>query len=390
MLIAALRVFLVVVTAFLVAFYVITSYFAFRKPKTRRYSDINPLKVSVIIPAYNEEGVVESLLQNLRNSSFSIAETIVVDDHSIDSTYEVAKKMNATVIRNEAKLGKAASLNTGAKIAKEDIIVVLDADNRPEKDCIKHLLKHFDSKDVAVVTGVTKIHSNGFVSRLTALEFSLCFNLFHPFSSRFDFFPILHGAFFSMRRELASFNEDALTEDFDFSVDIASKGYKIEFEPQAISYVSPPPSLSLFKRQREKWTRGAVQASLRHKGFSKRVFRHVGFIGLFLMALGYMLPLVWAATLTFILICYVLSEPLLMNIAILATAIYTVVVFLANSLAENNIGNVLALPVLGYFYLFFVIWYFIKAVILERRGVKAEFSKIPHVRPLADVREHPG
>lgn len=183
-----------------------------------------------------------------------------------------------------------------------------------------------------------------------------------------------------MRRELASFDEDALTEDFDFSVNIASKGWKIEFEPQAISYVSSPPSFSLYRKQRERWIRGAVQTSLRHKGFSKTVFRHVGFVGLFLMALGYVLPLVWAATLTFMLICYVFGELLLMNIAIVATAVYTAVAILANSLAGNNPRNVFALPVLGYFYFFFVVWYFLKAVFLERRGIKTEFSKIPHVR----------
>lgn len=341
--------------------------------------------VSVIIPAHNEEGVIPSLLRDLKNPSFPIVETIVIDDHSKDSTYEVAKRMSATTIRNKAKLGKAASINKAAKIATEDILVVFDADNRPDKDCIKYLLKRFDSQDVAIVTGVTKIHSEGFVSSLAALEFSLCFNLFHPFSSRFNFFPILHGAFFGIRRELTSFNEEAVTEDFDYSVSIGSKGYRIIFEPKAISYVSAPSSLSLFKKQREKWIRGAVQASLKHKGFSRSVFRHIGFLGLFLTALGYLLPLVWAATLTFILICYVLDEQVLMNIAIFVAAVYTVIVFLANRLAKNNARNVLTLPVLGYFYFFFVVWYFIKAVVLESIGAEAEFDKIPHRSVLADV-----
>lgn len=385
MLVEALRAFLIAATAFLAAFYVITACFAFRQPRPRRCSDIVPNTVSVIIPALNEEGVIQSLLRDLKNPSFPIAETIVIDDHSTDSTYEVAKRMNATAIRNKAKLGKAASINKAAKTAKEDVLVVFDADNRPEKDCIKHLLKRFDSQEVAIVTGVTKIHSEGLVSRLAALEFSLCFNLFHPFSSRFNLFPILHGAFFGIRRELTSFNEEAVTEDFDYSVSNGSKGYRMVFEPKAISYVSAPPSLSLFKKQREKWIRGAVQASLKHKGFSRKVFRHIGFLGLFLTALGYLLPLVWAATLTFILICCILGEQILMNIAIFAAAVYTVIVFLANRLAKNNAGNVLTLPVLGYFYFFFVVWYFIKAVVLESTGVEAEFDKIPHRSVPADV-----
>jgi len=375
---AALRVFLTTVTIFLIAYYVVVSFFAFRRVKRQQHSGSTPERCSVIIPAYNEEGVIGSLLQDLRNSSFPITETVVIDDHSSDSTWQVAERMNVTIIRNETRLGKAAALNKGSTIAKESTIVVFDADNRPEKDCIKHLLKHFDAENVAVVTGVTKIRSNGLVSKFAALEFSLCFCWFHPFSSRFDFFPILHGAFFAVKRELASFAEDALTEDFDMSVSLASRGYGMEFEPEAISYVSATPSFSLFKKQRERWIRGAVQASLIHKGFSRRVFRHIGFLGLFLIALGYLLPLVWAATLTFVLISYCLEEYLLMYVGILATAIYTSIIFLANRRAESKLTDAFTLPVLGCFYFLFVVWYFVKAVVLEYLGVKARFDKIPH------------
>lgn len=378
MLAVALRVFLMAVTVFLVAYYLVVSYFAFRRIKRQECSGSTPERCSVIIPAYNEEGVIDSLLQDLKNSSVPIIETIVIDDHSSDSTWQVAEKMNATAFRNETRLGKAAALNKGSTIAKEDIIVVFDADNRPEKDCVKHLLKRFDSENIAIVTGVTKIRSNGLVSKLAALEFSICFYWFHPFSSRFDFFPILHGAFFAAKRELASFAEDALTEDFDMSVSLASKGYRMEFEPEAISYVSAAPSFSLFKKQRERWIRGSVQAGLRHRGFSRRVFRHIGFLGLFFIALGYLLPLVWAATLTFVFISYFLREFILMYVGISATVIHTAIVFLANRRAGNKMTDAFTLPVLGCFYFFFVVWYFVKAVALEYLGVKAEFSKIPH------------
>jgi len=373
----AARVFFISVTVFLVAFYIILSYLALRRNRARRYS-ANPRTVSVIIPAYNEEGVVDNLLNDLRNSSFPIAETIVIDDHSTDSTYETAKRMNVTAIRNEAKLGKAANLNKSAKIAKGEVLVIFDADNRPENHCVKHLLRHFDSEDVGIVTGVTRILSDGFVSKLAALEFSLCFYLFQPFSARFNFFPILHGAYFGIRRELVSFNEDSIAEDFDISVSMACKGHGVEFEPEAVSYVSPPPSLSLFARQRERWIRGAVQTCRRHKGFSKKVFPRIGFLGLFFTALGYLLPLVWAATFTMLIICYVLGEFLLMDGALLAVTVYTVIVVLANSRGGNETKDVLFLPLLGYFYLFFVVWSFVKAVVLEYFGVRAQFDKIPH------------
>jgi len=373
----ALRVFLIAATVFLVAFYVITCYFACRGRKTRKFLECAH-RVSVVVPAYNEEGVVDNLLRDLKNSSFPIAETIVVDDNSTDSTYEVARKMNAIVIRNETKIGKAATLNKSAKLAQGDIIVVFDADNRPEKDCVEHLAKHFDSEDVGAVVGVSKILSDGFVSKLAALEFGLYFYLFQPFSTRFSFLPILHGAYFGIRRELASFDEDALTEDFDISVAMALRGYRIEFEPEAVSYVSPPPSFSFFANQRERWIRGAVEVCFKRKGFWRTVFPHIGFLGLFLKALGYSLPLVWASHFTFLLLCYFLREFLLMYVALSSLIVYAVIVFVANFRARNKTGDVLVLPFLSYFYFFFVVWFFLKAVVLEYFGFKPKFTKIPH------------
>jgi cellulose synthase/poly-beta-1,6-N-acetylglucosamine synthase-like glycosyltransferase len=379
MLATMFQVILAATTAFFAIFYCVISCFAFHKMKTRKYSQY-PEKVSAIISAYNEEGVIDNLLKKLRNSSFPIDEIIVLDDNSTDSTYEVAKKMNAAAIRNETKIGKAATLNKGAKIAKGDIMVVFDADNCPEKNCVKHLIKHFDSKDVGAVTGVVKILSDGFASKLAALEFSLCFYLFQPFSAKIKFFPILHGAYFGIRRGLASFDKDALTEDFDISVNIASRGYRIEFEPEAISYISPPPSFSLFARQRERWIRGAVEVCFKHKGFWKRVFPHLGFFGLFLKALGYSLPLVWASNFTFLWLCFLFGEFFLMNVALFSLVTITFIAFLANFRAKNKAKDILILPFLGYFYFFFVVYFFVKAVVFEYFGFKSEFDKIPHMR----------
>lgn len=377
MLATAVRIFLIAVTVFLAAFYSFICYFAFRKTKPRKYLE-KIQKVSVIVPTYNEEGIVENLLNDLKTISLHIAETIVIDDNSTDSTYEAARKMNVTAIRNKTKLGKAATLNKGAKMAKENIIVVFDADNRPEKDCIKYLVKNFDYEDVGAVVGVTKISPDGLVSKLAVLEFTLCFHLSQPFSTQFNLFPILHGAFFGIRRELAAFDESALTEDFAISVDIAARGYRIEFEPQAISYVSPPPSFSLFAKQRERWIRGAVEVCFKRKGFWKKMFPHINFFGLFLKALEYLLPLVWASNFTFLWLCYFLGEFLMMYVALFSMLILTAIAFIANFRAKNKTGDILVLPLLGYFYLIFVVWFFVKALAMEYLGFKPKFEKIPH------------
>lgn len=89
---------------------------------------INP-SITALIPAFNEEkniGLTISSLQQLTE----VKQIIVVDDGSIDNTYQVAQKMGALVIRSEINKGKGHALNIGARYIKEDFIALVDADLR--------------------------------------------------------------------------------------------------------------------------------------------------------------------------------------------------------------------------------------------------------------------
>lgn len=82
--------------------------------------------ITVIIPALNEEKTVAQVVA-LAKKSNNVSEVIVVDDKSIDNTVEEAKNAGATVITS-TKLGKGASMKDGALVAKNEILVFLDAD----------------------------------------------------------------------------------------------------------------------------------------------------------------------------------------------------------------------------------------------------------------------
>lgn len=82
---------------------------------------------SVIIPAYNEEEGVESVLTRLRALGDGV-EVIVVDDGSVDATAERARRAGATVIRHPANNGYGSSLKSGIREAKNDLIAITDAD----------------------------------------------------------------------------------------------------------------------------------------------------------------------------------------------------------------------------------------------------------------------
>jgi glucosyl-3-phosphoglycerate synthase len=82
--------------------------------------------ITVIIPALNEERTIATVV-NLVKKADKVTEVLVVDDKSMDNTVEEARKSGATVITS-TKLGKGASMKDGISVAKNNIIVFLDAD----------------------------------------------------------------------------------------------------------------------------------------------------------------------------------------------------------------------------------------------------------------------
>jgi len=85
------------------------------------------LKVSVVIPAYNEEENIEKVINTAKDVD-EVDEILVVNDGSEDRTAEVAKQTGAKVITLEENRGKGYALKKGCEKAKGDIFIFLDAD----------------------------------------------------------------------------------------------------------------------------------------------------------------------------------------------------------------------------------------------------------------------
>ena len=124
-------------------------------------------KVSVIIPAYNEEDTVAKVVEVVKKVSF-VDEIIVVNDGSDDNTESEAKKAGAIVINHETNKGKGEALYTGYKQAECDIIAFIDADiynltSKKVEEIIKPiLLKKAD------ITKTKFARESGRVTELTA------------------------------------------------------------------------------------------------------------------------------------------------------------------------------------------------------------------------------
>ncbi len=119
--------------------------------------------LSIIIPTLNEEEWIKKILDQLNEQIEEEDEIIVVDSDSKDRTKEIARKLGAKVI-NYSKKGKGLACNYGAKHAKNDIIVFLDADSILAKDYI-HRIKTAFKKDILAVGGVDLYFSDSKINK---------------------------------------------------------------------------------------------------------------------------------------------------------------------------------------------------------------------------------
>ena len=131
-------------------------------------------KVSVIIPARNEENNLPRLLKSFQQSVSQPHEIIVVDDGSTDATARVAQKLGATIITPEPPSagwkGKPWACKTGAKEASGDWLLFLDADTWLEPEGYETILALADKEEVSSICPYHRIET-------PVEEFSAFFNL---------------------------------------------------------------------------------------------------------------------------------------------------------------------------------------------------------------------
>ena len=113
--------------------------------------------ISIIVPAYNEEEVIEKVVEDLKRLGEEI-EIIVVDDGSIDKTYENALKADVKVIKHPYNKGYGAALKTGIKNSKGDTICFFDADNQHRIEDLKEILKYIEDYDAVIGMRTSESH----------------------------------------------------------------------------------------------------------------------------------------------------------------------------------------------------------------------------------------
>jgi cellulose synthase/poly-beta-1,6-N-acetylglucosamine synthase-like glycosyltransferase/peptidoglycan/xylan/chitin deacetylase (PgdA/CDA1 family) len=230
--------------------------------------------ISIIVPAYNEEFVIEATLRSLLNSDYENFEIIVVDDGSQDGTSEVVRERfsDEPLVRlfTEDNAGKAAALNFGLRQARGDLIVALDADTQFPAETIRALARRFVDPAIGAVAGNAKVGNRiNLVTRWQALEYITSQNMDRRAFASLNCITVVPGAVGAWRRELiqecGGFSEGTLAEDQDLTLQIRKRGYKIGYEETAIGWTEAPQNLRSLAKQRFRWAYGTLQCLWKHR-----------------------------------------------------------------------------------------------------------------------------
>ena len=107
------------------------------------------LKISIIIPAYNEEKKIQDVIDDIKNTRIN-DEIIVVDDGSSDNTFELAKRTGVKVFRHSYNRGYGAAIKTGIRNASGDVVLFIDADGQHKAEDIEKVIEPIQNYDMVV------------------------------------------------------------------------------------------------------------------------------------------------------------------------------------------------------------------------------------------------
>jgi len=252
------------------------------KRKIERMPRLNqkPL-VSVIIPARDEESVIQNVLLDCVNQTYEKSEVLVVAHNCTDGTAEKAGQVanehpNIKVYDLRTQdAGKGIALNFGLRHSRGSVIVCFDADSKVEKDYIENGLKCMSAGYAAVqgrIVGKNVFHN--LLTLIQHLENLISMNIFWGSRFAMNLDSGLGGTGVMVeRRALEKIGgwRNVLIEDFDLFLRLKSEGFEIALAEDCLVRDEKVPHWSALIRQRARWIAGHFQLL---KAINHKTLRH--------------------------------------------------------------------------------------------------------------------
>ncbi|MCB0995258.1 MAG: glycosyltransferase family 2 protein [Acidimicrobiales bacterium] len=276
-------------------------------------------RVSVLVPAYNEELTIRDSVAGILALTYPNLEVVVVDDGSADGTieqlieafdlvavhpiyqrrvrsaevlgiYRSRFEQRLVVVRKENG-GKADALNCGLNVATGELVCAIDADTLVTPDALQQLVAPFlGDEEVAAVGGTVRVVNDaevragfvvtpraprGFLATCQSIEYTRAFLVgrlgWNPLGGNL----IVSGAFGVFRRDrvvdIGGYEHASVGEDMELVVRLRRRAYeerhraRVVFSPDPVAWTEAPESWRTLARQRNRWFRGLLDVLVRHR-----------------------------------------------------------------------------------------------------------------------------
>jgi cellulose synthase/poly-beta-1,6-N-acetylglucosamine synthase-like glycosyltransferase len=243
--------------------------------------------ISVLVPAWNEEETIQKTIEAIYEIDYKLTEVIVINDGSTDKTAEIVKRLqkkyDSLKIINKKNSGKGDSLNQGIKIAKGELVVVVDADSYPAKDSFGKMVGFFEDKSVGGATCIFIPRNNKkLFEKLQDVEYHVI-AFTRKLLGYLGAIYVTPGPLAMYRKtalnKIGGFDSKNMTEDIEIAWSLTKHGYERKMCLDTYATTTVPTTLKKWYRQRRRWNIGGLQCIQKYKSY----FFKRGMLGFFIL-----------------------------------------------------------------------------------------------------------
>ena len=276
-------------------------------------------RYTVLVPVYREANVIGELMENLGALDYPAEKLEVLVLLESDDTETIAAARAAqppatvrlVIVPDAQPKTKPKACNVGLFLARGDLLVIYDAEDRPDSQQLRKAVAAFEQAGPQTICMQARLrywnYRTNLLTRMFSLEYGYWFGTMLPGLDRMGLPIPLGGTSNHFRvpelRALIGWDPHNVTEDADLGLRAAVEGYRVgvidsDTEEEACAELRP------WVRQRTRWIKGYMQTALVHLRSPRRLVRQVGVVD----ALGFLLliagtpltfllaPVMWAGT----------------------------------------------------------------------------------------------
>ena len=228
------------------------------------------MDVSIIIPCHNEENVLQRKIQNTLTLGKYLKEIIIVDDHSTDKTYAIAKKASKEikkikVMQNTCEKGKNTAIRLALNETSGEVVGITDADVLLPSNALQEIKEPITQDGVGMVCLATQLISTGKDTEKKNISFyERIIRMVKIIESKIDSVTVPHAQALFFKKEI-DIHANRQADDVDLAIQARKKGYSVKYVKDCFFREEILEDEDDLKKQKVRRCKAVIDALLHHK-----------------------------------------------------------------------------------------------------------------------------